>query len=247
MPPELQGDVALVKTEAIRISMHLSVSGPFFKGPSSTGGKAPSLKPYAVKGHRVQPEEGGIESVRLLGVQRPVWIPFGEDRAELLVPPREQGRPGGCSGGGPMRWGLASSTGSASTGKWGLEMRVPQGNSMAWEVRMRRTSTRGGFFFRVGPPSELIPPEFPSGGGGLIRGEVRYEATSTNAAPLGLKSAMISATFFTKEGRAVAAVERLVPGRVLMQCSIPPAEQPIFVAIGAALYIRDGQASSFEY
>lgn len=246
MPPELQGDVALVKTEAVRISTHLSISGPFFKGPSSTGGKAPSLKPFSVKDLAINPkkEESSRFDLSAFNVQ------FGFQSVKVaqtfsfrLV---NDDTPAAAPVTVRCAWGLASSTTSGSKGKWGIEMLIPQGNSMACELFDAPDVSPWRLFLWVGPPSELIPPEFPSGGG-LVRGEVRYEAASTNAAPLGLKSAMITATFFTKEGRAVAAVERLVPGRVVMPCSIPPAEQAIFVAIGAALYIRDGQASWFEY
>ena len=86
-------------------------------------------------------------------------------------------------------------------------------------------------------------------GGGLVRGEVRYEAVSTNATKpsvLGLKPTTITGTFFKKEGRTVAAVERHPPGRILMACPIPASEQSLFVAVGAALIMRDWEAHGFE-
>ena len=246
MPPELQGDVAFVKTQASRITTNVTVTGLFSKGSSSTGVKAPTVKPYAVKDLSLSRK--GAETIGLDLSAFNIPFAFHSVKVEGAFSFRLVHEEATAAAPISVRcaWGLASYTGSASRGKWGVEMNIPQGNSMACELLAAPDVDPWRLFLWVGPPSALIPPEFPSGGG-LVRGEVRYEATSTNAAPLGLKSAMITATFFTKEGRTVAAVERLVPGRVVMQCSTPPAEQPIFVAIGASLYIRDGQASWFEY
>ncbi|MGE5345033.1 MAG: hypothetical protein ACM3JH_03680 [Acidithiobacillales bacterium] len=238
MPPELQGDVVLVKTGAIRFS-----------------GKPPSLKPFAVKEFKLGAVQGGPGPVDI-----PFWLrelnpfpgftldsltiqqnfSFVLVREDAPAVPRVAVRCG---------WGLASISGGVSGRSGGVEMRVPHGNTTLCELQEEAGTEPWKLFLWVGPPSNLIPPEFPSGGG-LVRGEVQYEATSTNTIKpnlLGLNPAMITATFFRKEGRTVTAVERLTPGRVLMDCSVPPAEQSLFVAIGAALFIRDGVAVKYEH
>lgn len=47
--------------------------------------------------------------------------------------------------------------------------------------------------------------------------------------------------------RAVAAVERLLPGRVLMACSVPAAEESLFVAVGTALLVQDFESGAFPH
>jgi hypothetical protein len=232
MPPELQGRAVIVRTGAIRVS-----------------GKAPTLKPYAVKDLSIGSLAGGSVSFGLAAFK----AAFGFESVSAtqsfsfrLLREDAHGTP-------PVEarcvWGAAMATGGAGRRSLGIEMRVPQGNATLCELFDAPDGEPWRLFLWVGPPSKLVPPEFPSGGG-LVRGEVRYEATSINAikpALLGLDSTLITGTFFTRDGRTVAAVERLVPSRILMQCSVPPAEQSIFVAIGAALSIRDGLAMRFEH
>jgi len=264
MPPELQGDVILLRTQAIRVSTNLKVRGALVKGSSSAGGTVPSLRPFAVKEMKLGPitrsaaggelpfnlsalfQQYGIQAV---GLPAPISLHFEkisarQEYAFRLVNEEERAAP---PLGVRCTWVAAATRTVLSGTPVGVEMKVPGPSLVLCELTDAKDPEPWRLSLWVGPPSRLVPPEFPSGGE-LTRGAVRYEATSTNAAPLGLKSAMILATFFNKEGRAVAAVERnQVPGRVIMQCSTPPAEQPIFVAIGAALYIRDGQALPIEY
>ncbi len=232
MPPDLQGDVVLLKTGAIKIS-----------------GKPPSFMPWVVKELTFSSGPGSWFRAGLTGFN----MAFGFESLSVekgfafrLV---RKDAPDAPAISVRCLWGLASTAGSVSRGSWGIEMKVPRGNATVCELFDSPESEPWRLFLWVGPPSNLVPPEFPSGGG-LVRGETRYEATSTNAikpAILGLKPTMITGTFFTREGRTVAAIERLVPARVLMPCSVPVANQPLFVAIGAALYIRDGEASRYEY
>lgn len=234
MPPELQGNVMLVKTGAVRIS-----------------GKPPSFKPYLVRELQIGPMRGAGGSVELnLAPFRAVFgfqsLNVQQNFSFQLV---KEDAPGAPRITARCTWGSASVTRSFSLKSTGFEMKVPQGNTTLCELFDEPDAEPWRLFLWVGPPSNLIPPEFPSGGG-LVRGEVRYEAASTNAikpSMLGLKPTVITGTFFTREGQTVAAVERLVPVRVLMQCSVPAAEQPLFVAVGAALFIRDGMAMRVEY
>jgi hypothetical protein len=232
MPPELQGNAVIVKTGAIRIS-----------------GKAPSIKPYVVKDLVYGFGAGTSTGFNLTAFS----AAFGFQQLSM-----KSGfafrleRDDGLSA-APVTvhcaWGAAMTTGNVDVRSFGVEMRVPRGSSTLCELFDEPDAEPWRLFLWVGPPSKLVPPEFPSGGG-LVRGAVRYEAVSTNEikpSPLGLKPTMITGTFFKREGQTIAAVERLVPYRVLMQCSVPAAEQAAFVAIGAALFIRDGQAMAVEY
>jgi hypothetical protein len=66
-------------------------------------------------------------------------------------------------------------------------------------------------------------------------------------APLGMRAPMITGTVFWTEGRAVAAVERLLPGRIVMACSLPAAEESLFVAVGTALLVFDLESGAFPH
>ncbi len=234
LPPELQGNVVLVKTGAVRVA-----------------GRPPSLKPWVVSDLRIGPMSGGGDSAGLdLEAFR---VTFGfrslvvqQDFSFRLSHEATPAAPGVLV---RCRWGGASMTRELSTGGTGVEMKVPQGNATLCELFDEPDAEPWRLFLWVGPPSNLVPPEFPSGGG-LVRGEVRYEAVSTNAIKpslAGLKPTVTTGTFFRTEGRAVAAVERLVPGRVLMQCSVPAEEQALFVAVGAALFVRDTEAWTYDH
>ena len=238
MPAELQGDVLIVKTGSIRI-----------------GRKPPSLKPYVVKGMKAGPVTGGSAS------QVPAWVSaltaqWAFRLNSVLVKQSfsfqlaTESSPEEPIVGVRCAWGMAWTTGGLSVARTGFEMRIPQGDMVLCELSGGRDPEPWTLFLWVGPPTDpLVPQEFPSGGG-LARGTVRFDATSTNAVNpslLGLKPAQMTGTFFTREGRAVAAVERLIPGRVLMPCSTPAAEQSLFAAVGAALFIRDGEAGVFDH
>jgi hypothetical protein len=83
-----------------------------------------------------------------------------------------------------------------------------------------------------------------------VHGKARYEALSTNVmnpAPLGMRAPMITGTVFWTGGRAVAAVERLLPGRILMACSVPAAGETLFVAVGTALLVQDLESGAFPH
>jgi len=88
-------------------------------------------------------------------------------------------------------------------------------------------------------PSNPFAPKFKSGGA-LFHGDIRYEADSTNVIEsAGIRAQYMTGTLFLRDGRAVAAVERIPMGRVLMQPSLAPEEQSLFVAVGAAIFVYD--------
>ena len=91
----------------------------------------------------------------------------------------------------------------------------------------------------TGFPSNPLAPKFQSGGA-LFRGDVRYEADSTNVIEsAGIRAQYITGTLFLQHGQAVAAVERIPMGRVLMQRSMAPEQQSLLVAAGAAIFVYD--------
>jgi hypothetical protein len=232
LPPELQRDLAIVKSGAIRIS-----------------GKAPSLKPWVVKELAFGPKAEASAGFNLAAFHAAFGFEVLALKQNFSFRLTREDTPGAPPVAVRCAWGGAMRTGNVDFKSFGVEMRVPQGNSTLCELSDEPGGEPWRLFLWVGPPSNLVPPEFPSGGG-LVRGEIRYEAASTNAikpAILGLKPTVITGTFFTKEGQTVAAIERLVPLRVLMKCSVPAAEQAVFVAVGAALYIRDGTAGAIDY
>jgi len=95
----------------------------------------------------------------------------------------------------------------------------------------------------TGFPSNPFAPKFESRGA-LFCADVRYEADSTNVIEsVGLRAQYMTGTLFTRDGQAVAAVERILPGRILIQPSVSPAEQSLFVAVGAAIFVYDSFAS----
>ncbi len=79
----------------------------------------------------------------------------------------------------------------------------------------------------------------------LARGDVRYAAVSTNVIePAGIHAPYMTGTLFTRDDQAIAAVERLLPGRVLAQPSLSPEDQSLFVAVGAAIFVYDTQTQA---
>jgi hypothetical protein len=138
-------------------------------------------------------------------------------------------------------WGLATTSGGFSRGDFGTEFRIPSGSSLVCDFIQAPDAEPWRLLLWTGAPSNPIVPEFPSGGV-LRRGDVRYDAVSTNVVePVGIRAAYMTGTLFSRDGHAVAAVERLLPGRVLVQPSGSPEEQSLFVAVGAAIFVYDTQ------
>ncbi|MBK9088813.1 MAG: hypothetical protein IPL90_07090 [Holophagales bacterium] len=235
LPPDLSGDVRIVKAGKIRI-----------------GRKPPKLAPFVVKEFRLGPRTGwsavdvdafdarfdatfGFHVERTSGS-----ISFQLAREDLPDAPLVTAR---CA------WGFAAMSMGLSRGSVGVEARVPQRSTTFCEFLDAPDGEPSVLFLEVGPPSNLFNPRFPSHGG-LVRGKIRYEAISTNVmnpALLGMRAPMITGTVFWAGGRAVAAVERLLPGRVLIACSVPAAEESLFVAVGTALLVQDLESGAFPH
>lgn len=144
-------------------------------------------------------------------------------------------------------WGLATTSGGFSRGAYGTEFRMPSGSSLVCELTQSPGAEPWRLLLWTGAPSNPIVPEFPSGGV-LQQRDVRYAAESTNVVePMGIHAQFMTGTLFLREGQAVAAVDRNVPGRVLAQPSLSPEEQSLFVAVGAAIFVYDTQTWSLTH
>lgn len=134
-------------------------------------------------------------------------------------------------------WGQAEVRG----GTRGFEFRIRRGTAMACE-------------FVQGPGEEpwrlvLATGDFSKqlhSAGQLFRGEIRYETASTNMIePIGLRVQYTTGNVFLRDGRAVAAVERVLPGRILILPSTTAEDQALFVAVGASIFLLDWETHSY--
>ncbi len=227
IPPDLSGDVRIVKAGKIRI-----------------GRKPPKLAPFVVKEFRLGPRTGwSAVDVDAFDARFDATFGFHVEHASqsLSFQLAREDLPDAPVVTARCAWGSATESKSLSRGSVGVESRVPQRSTTFCEFLEAPDGEPSVLFLEVGPPSNLFNPRFPSHGG-LVQGKLRYEAISTNVtkpALLGMMAPMITGTVFWTGGRAVAAVERLLPGRVLMACSVPAAGESLFVAVGTALLVRD--------
>ncbi|MGE5413194.1 MAG: hypothetical protein ACM3NW_03395 [Syntrophomonadaceae bacterium] len=144
-------------------------------------------------------------------------------------------------------WGLATTSGGFSAGNYGAEFKIPSGSSLVCEFLPTGIEEPWKLLLWTGAPSNPIVPDFPSGGV-LARGDVRYAASSTNVIePVGIHAPYMTGTIFTRDGQAVAAIERMLPSRVLVQSSLQPEERTLFVAIGAAIFVYDTQTAPHQH
>ena len=144
-------------------------------------------------------------------------------------------------------WGLATTSGGFSVAEFGLEFKVPSGSSLMCEFFPAPGVEPWRLLLWTGKPSNWVVPNFPSGGV-LFRQDARYGATSTNVIePPGIHAQYMTGTVFTRDGRPVAAIERLVPGRVLVQASLPPEDRTLLVAMGAAIFVYDALTLPFSH
>ncbi|HTO88465.1 MAG TPA: hypothetical protein VMR54_13175 [Thermoanaerobaculia bacterium] len=145
-------------------------------------------------------------------------------------------------------WGLATTSGGFSAGMYGAEFKIPSGSSLFCEfLPTMGIGEPWKLLLWTGAPSNPIVPDFPSGGV-LARGDVRYAASSTNVIePAGIHAPYMTGTIFTRDDRAVAAIERMLPSRVLVQPSLQPEERTLFVAMGAAIFVYDTQTAPYQH
>jgi hypothetical protein len=226
LPPELERDAFVVKAGSTRSSF-LGKPRPIRLKPYAirdlaTGrrdrdaGSVGAAFPHAVIGFRWEDLQGGF-SFRVT-----------DERAA----PAELGRVA-CD------WGVAVTSTDVTGRRTGVEARIPGATTLVCEVVMGAGEEPWELHLWTDAPSSLVPPEFPSGGV-LARGEVRYTTASTNVVePAGQKTPRMTGTLFLRENRPVAAVERVLPGRILTLPSLDPAERSLFVAVGAAVLTYD--------
>jgi hypothetical protein len=235
IPPDLSGDVRIVKAGRVR-----------------TGRKPPKLAPFVVKEFRLGPRTGwSAVDVDAFDARFDAAFGFHVEHASQSVSFQlaREDLPDALVVTARCAWGSATESKSLSRGSVGVESRVPQGSTTFCEFLDAPDGEPSVLFLEVGPPSSLFNPRFPSHGG-LVQGKSRYEAISTNVmnpAPLGMRAPGITGTVFWTGGRAVAAVERLLPGRVLMACSVPAAGESLFVAVGTALLVQDFESGAFPH
>lgn len=235
LPPELSGDVRIVRA-----------------GSSRRGGKPAKLAPFVARDFRLGPKARWT-AVEVEAFDAHVDAAFGfhadqSSQSVAFLLARED------VADGPVvttrcAWGSATATGSASVGSMGLEARVPRGSTIVCEFLDGPESEPWTLFLATGPPTNLFNPSFPSHGG-LSRGRTRFEAVSTNVmnpAPLGMRAPMITGTVFSSGGRGVAAIERLLPGRVVMSCALPAREESLWMAVGLALMVFDLESGAFSH
>jgi hypothetical protein len=138
-------------------------------------------------------------------------------------------------------WGQAEITGGTQR----VEFRVPKGTAMICEFVQGPGQEPWTLVLMTGLTS-AFSMEFRSAGR-LFRGEARYETTSTNVIePIGLRAQYMTGTLFLKDGRPVAAVERIPPGRILTLPSITAEDQSLFVAVGASIFLLDWEARAYR-
>ncbi len=135
-------------------------------------------------------------------------------------------------------WGQAEVRG----GTRGFEFRIPRGTAMVCELVQAPGEEPWRLVLATGDFSRQL-----HSAGRIIRGGTYYEATSTNVIePIGLRAQYITGNVFLKDGRPVAAVERIPPGRILTLPSATPEDRAVFVAVGVSILLLDGEAQSYR-
>jgi len=144
-------------------------------------------------------------------------------------------------------WGRATTANGFATKAYGSAFHVPEGSVLVCEVRLAPGAEPWKLLVWTGPPANAVSAGFP-GGGLLSSGDVRYEVVSTNLLdPGGRAMPTLTATSFVREGKAVAAVDRTAPGRVLLGPSVQLFDQPLFAAVGTAILLGDWEETLGEW
>ena len=227
LPPELKDAEVVASTGHTRSIVMGKVS-------------APSLKPYVVKDLQTGSGSHAL-SAGAVAFGSPIGFQWREVEGGLSFRIANLNADETTLAIAQCVWGLATIAGSFAVGDFGASFRVPKGSNLVCEFRTAPDTEPWKLLLWTGAPSNLINPEFPSGGV-LARGDVRYEAVSTNAvAGTGLRAAYMTGTVFRRDGMAVVAIDRSLPSRVLAQPSLSPDERSLFVTLGAAIFVYDTQ------
>ncbi len=135
-------------------------------------------------------------------------------------------------------WGQAEVRGGTRE----FEFRVPRGTAMVCEFVQAPGEEPWRLVLATGDFSRRL-----RSAGRLFRGETHYETTSTNVIePIGLRAQYTTGNVFLKDGRPVAAVERILPGRILTLPTATTEDQALFVAVGASVFLLDWEARTFH-
>jgi len=228
LPPELQRDSVVVKngSSGIRVAGRMK---PFRIEPyrladlsTRAGGEARSLIPG-----------GGASFAELLGGawEKAQWRGAFSFRLE------KEGSEGTLES-VVCEWRVETTAGNfpAPHGS-SVSFRIPFPSFLACQFNERPGDEPWQLTLWTDFPSNPLAPKFKSGGA-LFRGDTRYEADSTNVIA-GIRAQYMTGTLFLRSGQAIAAVERIPMGRVLMQPSLAPEEQSRFVAVGCAIFVYD--------
>jgi hypothetical protein len=234
LPPELKKDVVVVKTPAIQ--------GSFFGKP-----RPASLKGYAFRDFQTGVSTGEAGGARIAHRRRALafeWVQMQNGFSFRLGP---EGEPPVDLGSVACQWGYAKWSAEFSVGKTGVGMDVPGATGLDCRITLAGEEEPWEFLLWVDRPTNLLLPEFPSGGD-LVRGDETYEVVSTNAIAFlgGFPSTRMTGTLFRKESAPVAAVERM-PGRIIMRSSLGDAERSLFICVGAAILTYDRFALAAFY
>ena len=211
-PPDLSGDVPIVKAGKVRI-----------------GRKPPKLAPFVVKEFRLGPRTGwSTVDIDAFDARFDATFGFQVEHASQSVSFQlaREDLPDAPVRDGPLCVGLCDGVEEPLSRERWSRVACAAGKHDLLRISRSADGEPVVLFLEVGPADDLFNPRFPSHGG-LVQGKLRYEAISTNVtkpALLGMMAPMITGTVFWTGGRAVAAVERLLPGRFLMACSVPAAE-----------------------
>lgn len=144
-------------------------------------------------------------------------------------------------------WGRATTANGFAAKAYGSAFHVPEGSVLVCEVRLAPGTEPWKLLVWTGPPANAVSAGYP-GGGLLSSGDVRYEVVSTNLLdPGGKPTPALTATSFVREGKAVAAVDRTAPGRVLLGPSVQLFDQPLFAAVGTAILLGDWEETLGEW
>jgi len=235
LPPELKRDPIVVKSSSSRVI----VMG--------------RMKPFKIEPYRLMdlmtgtPSSQGMSfSVGMSHYMSSIGFAWEKARSEgaFSFGLEKEGSEGTLVR-GVCQWGVATTSGALSFGSSGVEYHQRDATSIACEFADAPDAEPWRLLLWTGPPSNPVSPKIPSGGA-LLRGDVRYEANSTNVIEsIAIGAPYLTGTLFLRDGQAVAAVERVLPGRIVMQPSLAPEEQSLFVAVGAALFVYDFQSHAF--
>jgi hypothetical protein len=234
LPPELKDAEVIATTGRTRVIVMGKV-------------KPPSLKPYVLKD--LQTGSGSKALSHAANVfAGAIGFEWGHVDGGLSFRLEKQGSEPATLGKVTCVWGLATTSGGFSAGKYGAEFKIPTGSSLFCEfLPTADIEEPWKLLLWTGAPSNPIVPDFPSGGA-LARGEVRYAASSTNVIePAGIHAPYMTGTIFSRDDQPVAAIERMLPGRVLVQPSLQPEERTLFVAMGAAIFVYDTQTAPHQH